>query len=231
MNRPTKRTSSVLDYLIRAPLTEYAKGSVIYSEKCDSLYVVAFGRVKVSRVAADGRETAVRIVPPEGLFGECSLINADAGERAIALDLVKVMAWSRSEIEHQIDRNPQLGLALLGEFALAISEMQDRLQALASRKTLERVMLSLLQLQRTLGVAQADGTMRMASLTQVVIAAHAGTTREIVNAQMSRLQKLGMVRYSRRFIDVDCEAIEQALLKGGPTLRNFGSALTADSRG
>jgi len=207
---------------------EYAKGSVIYSEKCGSLYLVAFGRVKVSRVLADGHETAVRIVPPGRLFGECSLINADAGECAISLDLVRVMAWSRSEIEHQIDTNSRLGLALLEEFALAVSEMQDRLQAMATRQTLERVMLSLLQLQRTLGVPQADGTMRMAALTQMVIAAHAGTTREIATTQMIRLRKLGMVRYSRKFIDVDCEAIEQALLKGGPPLRNFGSTLTAD---
>jgi CRP/FNR family transcriptional regulator len=229
MNRPTKRTSSVLDYLPRAPLTEYAKGSVIYSEKCGSLYLVAFGRVKVSRVVADGHETAVRIVPPEGLFGECSLINADARERAISLDLVKVMAWSRSEIEHQIDKNSRLGLALLEEFALAISEMQDRLQTMATRKTLDRVMLSLLQLQRTLGVPQADGTMRMASLTQAVIAAHAGATREIVSAQMNRLRKLGMVRYSRDFIYVDCEAMERMLLNGVPPLRNFGSTLTAES--
>ena len=115
MNRPTKRTSSVLDYLIRAPLTEYAKGSVIYSEKCDSLYVVAFGRVKVSRVAADGRETAVRIVPPEGLFGEYSLINTGGVERAVPLDRVQLMAWSRAEIEHRIEKEPRLGLALLEE--------------------------------------------------------------------------------------------------------------------
>jgi hypothetical protein len=33
----------------------------------------------------------------------------------------------------------------------------------------------------------------------------------MVSAQMSRLRRLGMIRYSRRFIDVDCEAMEQAL--------------------
>ena len=67
MNRPPRRTYDALQYLPRAPLTEYAKGSAIYSEKCDSLYLVAFGRVKVSRLTADGYETAVRIVPPCGV--------------------------------------------------------------------------------------------------------------------------------------------------------------------
>jgi CRP/FNR family transcriptional regulator len=215
MDRATKRrTYDALHYLPRNPLTAYAKGSVIYSGKSESLYLVASGRVKVSRVAADGRETTFRIVPTEGFFGECSLINAEGGERAVPLDHVRVMTWTRPEIEHQIEKDSSLGLALLEEFARAISDMNDRLQAIATRKTPERVMLSLLQLLRTLGVPQADGVMRMAWLSHMVIAQHVGTTREIVTGEMNRLRRLGMIRYSRKFVDVDCEAIEQALING-----------------
>jgi CRP-like cAMP-binding protein len=123
------------------------------------------------------------------------------------------MAWGKAEIEHQIEKQPDLGLALLEEFAIAAHDMEDRVQALATRTTPERVMLSLLQLQRTLGEPQADGFVRMASLTHMVIAPHAGTLREKVTAEMNRLRRLGMVRYSRRFSDVRCKAMEQALLK------------------
>ena len=151
MDRPAKRKYDALDYLPSKRLTEYAKGSVIYSGNSGSLYLVASGRVKVSRVAADGYETTVRIVPREGFFGECSLINAEERARAVALDWVKVMAWTRAVIEHQIEKTPGLGLALLEEFVIAAHEMQDRVQAMATRTTPERVMLSLLQLQRTLG--------------------------------------------------------------------------------
>jgi CRP/FNR family transcriptional regulator len=223
MDPPTKRTYDALDYLPPTRLTEYAKGSIIYSGKCESLYLVVSGRVKVSRVVAQGYETAVRIVPPDGIFGEGSLINADEGERAIPLDRVQVMAWSKAEIEHQILKVPRLGLALLEELVIATRDMKDRVQAMATRKTPEKVMMSLLQLQRTLGVPQANRAMRMAGITHMVIAAHAGTTREIVTAQMNRLRKLGMVRYSRKFIDVDCKALEQALLKENLALRSAGS--------
>jgi CRP/FNR family transcriptional regulator len=194
MERPAKRAHDALDYLPAKPVTEYAKGSVIYSGTCESLYLVASGRVKVSRIAADGCEAIVRIVPAEGLFGECSLINADGNDRdrAVPLDRVRLMAWSRAEIEHQIEKEPRLGLALLDQFALAILEMNDQLQAMATCKTSERVMLSLLQLQRTLGERQANGVVRMASLSHMVIAGHVGTSREIVSAQMSRLRRLGL---------------------------------------
>ena len=169
MDRPAKRARDVLNYLPRKPLTEYAKGSVIYARKCEFLYLVAYGRVKVSRFAADGREATVRIVPPEGLFGECSLINADGGERSVALDRVEVMAWSRTEIEHQIEKVPRLGLALIELCVIATQDTKGRVEVMATRKTPERVMLSLLQLQRTLGEPLADGTMRMASLKHMAL--------------------------------------------------------------
>jgi len=231
MERTGRRKYDALNYLPRRPLTEYAKGTVIYSGNCDYLYLVVLGRVKVSRVAADGWESVVRIVPPEGLFGECSLINAGGGERAVPLDRVQVMAWRKAEIEHQIEKEPRLGVALLEEFVLATLDMEDRMHVMATCKTPERVMLSLLQLQRTLGEPQADGAMRMASLTHLVIAEHVGTAREIVSAQMSRLRRLGIIRYCRGYIEIDCEAMKQALVKENPALRNFGSTLTADSRG
>jgi len=113
------------------------------------------------------------------------------------------MAWSRAEIEHQIEKEPRLGLALLEEFALAILDMNDRLQAMATRKTSERVMLSLLQLQRTLGERQANGAMRMASLSHMVIAEHVGTSREIVRAQMSRLRGGGDPKLSAKLVLTD----------------------------
>src|SRR5215469_8083728 len=103
MHNPKKRTYDPLDYLPRKRLRAFAKGSVIYSGNCESLYLVCMGRVKVSQVAADGYETTIRIVPSEGLFGECSLIDVDKSGRAVPLDPAQLMAWSRAEIEHQIE--------------------------------------------------------------------------------------------------------------------------------
>jgi CRP/FNR family cyclic AMP-dependent transcriptional regulator len=215
MERTAKVTHDALDYLPAKPPTEYAKGSAIYSGNCESLYLVGSGRVKVSCVAADGCEATVRIVPADGFFGECALIDADGTERAVALDRVRVMAWSRAEIENQIEKDSRLGLALLEEFTRAILDLNDRVRAMATCTTRERVMLSLLQLQRTLGVPQAGGAMRMAPLSHMVIAQHVGTSRETVSAQMSRLRRLGLIRYSRKFIDLDCEAIKQILHNPG----------------
>jgi hypothetical protein len=88
-------------------------------------------------------------------------------------------------------------------------------------------MLSLIQLAGRLGQQQPDGAMRMAALTHHTIAEHVGTSREIVSSQMSRLRRLGLIVYSRRHIDVYCEAMEDALRSDGLMFRQSGSARTA----
>jgi CRP-like cAMP-binding protein len=86
---------------------------------------------------------------------------------------------------------------------------------MAVYKTPERVVLSLIQLAATLGTPNTDGSMRIASLTHHTIAEYVGTSREIVTFQMNRLRRLGMLRYSRKYIDIYANALEQTLLEQG----------------
>jgi CRP/FNR family transcriptional regulator, cyclic AMP receptor protein len=223
MNNLLTHPNDALNYLPRRPLVEYARGHVLYSGTSDALYLVAAGRVKVASVAMDGCEAIVRIVPPEGLFGEACLIDHAGTERAVALDKVQLMAWKRAEIEQQVEKEPRLGLALMEELIVNCLDMEERMQAMASCKTPQRVMLSLIQLSRHLGELQPDGAMRMASLTHHTIAEHVGTSREIVSSQMSRMRRLGLVSYSRRHIDVYCEAMEEALRSQGLLFRHTAS--------
>jgi CRP/FNR family transcriptional regulator, cyclic AMP receptor protein len=231
MNRHFTHPNDTLNYLPRRPLVEYPKGQVLYSGTSDSLYLVAAGRVKVATVAVDGCEAIVRIVPPEGLFGESCLVDHEGTERAVALDKVQLMAWKRSEIEQQVEKQPRLGLALMEELIMNCLDMEERMQAMANCKTPERVMLSLIQLARRLGALQPDGAMRMAALTHHTVAQHVGTSREIVSSQMSRLRRLGLIVYSRRHIDVYCEAIEETLRGQGLVFRRTGPLTAAGGSG
>jgi CRP/FNR family transcriptional regulator, cyclic AMP receptor protein len=230
MNKPVTHPNDALNYLPRRPLVEHPKGHVVYSGSSDALYLVAAGRVKVSSLAANGGEAIVRIVPSEGLFGEECLIDHDGAERATALDRVQLMAWKRSEIEQHVEKEPRLGLALMEELVINCLDMEERMQAMASCKTPERVMLSLLQLARRLGESQPDGATRMASLTHHTIADHVGTSREIVSSQMSRLRRAGLVSYSRRHIDVYCQAMEDALRSQGLAFRASPRITAAGAR-
>ena len=210
-----------LTYLPRKPVQEFAKGRVIYDAQHppNDLYVVILGRVKISNTAEDGCQTVGRLVRTEGLFGEACLVGpTNRSETATALDNVTLMSWTRAEIELQVEREPRLGIALSQYLVRECLELQDRIESMAVHKTPERVMLALLQLASDLGTQTPDGSMRVASLTHHTIAEFVGTSREIVTFQMNRLRRMGLIRYSRKFIDVYSVAMRDNLKQQGMSI-------------
>jgi CRP/FNR family transcriptional regulator, cyclic AMP receptor protein len=233
MTRPRESSftpEDPLTYLPRKPVQEFARKRVIYDpqQPSDHLFVVILGRVKISNISDDGGQLVARIVASEGIFGESSLIGAQRRhEAAVALDNVTLMSWSAAEIETQIEREPRLGLALSQYLVRECIELQDRIESMAVYKTPERVMLALIQLADSLGSPMADSSIRVPALTHHTIAEFVGTSREIVTFQLNRLRRLGMLRYSRKHMDVYTGAIQGVLRNQGVDLPHLQSAMRA----
>jgi CRP-like cAMP-binding protein len=132
------------------------------------------------------------------------------------------MSWTRTEIEQQIEREPKLGIALGQYFVHHCVLLQNRIESMAFHKTPERVMIALLQLAESLGEVLPDGATRIRSLTHHTIAEYVGTSREIVTFQMNRLRRHGLLRYTRRYIDIDTHGIRA-------TLRQEGISMVGDT--
>ena len=206
------------DFLPYKPAREYSRRDVIYDTKHSSgnLYMVITGRVKVTSVASGDISTIVRIAGPEALFGESALIEpAESREMAVALERVAVMTWTREELEQQIERMPSLGMALSRYFVTQSIELQQRIVSMAAYGVSKRVSVALIQLATTLGTPTGDGAMRIGSLTQYTIAEFVGTSREMLSLEMNRLRRLGMLRYSRKHIDVYTQALSSWLREEG----------------
>ena len=206
-----------LTYLSRKPAQEVSKGAVIYGPDSPNafLHVVIAGRVRITHASEGGGHTVWRIVSADGLFGESVLGRKPVpSESAVAMDDVTMMSWTREEVERQIEREPRLGLALCQTLARQGLELQKRIESMAVYKTPERVMLALLALAGDLGSKLPDGAVRIPSLTHHTLAEYVGTSREVVTFQMNRLRRLGLIRYSRQFIDVYPERLREAVKPG-----------------
>ena len=209
-----------LTYLSRKPAQEVPKGTVIYGPSSPNaqLHVVVAGRVRITHESEAGGHTVGRIVRAEGLFGESVLGRRPAvSESATALDDASIMSWTREEVERQIEREPRLGLALCQAIARQGLELQKRIECMAVYKTPERVMLALLALAEELGTGMPDGRVRIPSLTHHTLAEYVGTSREVVTFQMNRLRRMGLIRYSRQFIDVFPVPLREAANPPGNT--------------
>lgn len=206
-----------LEYLSRKAVQSCPRGQTIYASQFPAhhLYVVIRGRVKITNIATDRCETVARIVGSDGIFGEsCLLADAPRPETAVAMDEVCLMAWTRAEVEAQIEREPRLGLALCQHLALKCMQLQNRIESMTAFKTPERTMLALMNLAVDLGTETTpDGAVRVKSLTHHTIAEYVGTSREVITFQMNRLRRAGMLKYNRRHIDVYLAAIRGELLR------------------
>lgn len=215
----TRDVEDALMYLPRKGVTDYNRGDTIFDEANPSkaLHLVVQGRVKVTIPLEDGTQTVVDFFGTDDFFGESSMLGANAvPERAVAMDNVTLMSWTRAEIEEQIEREPRLGIALMQMQVKRGIEYEDRLQSFALDKTPERIMRALLRFADRLGSAAEDGSMRIPPLTHQAISEYVGTSREIVTFQMNQLRQEGFLRYSRRGIQVYADALREHLKASHP---------------
>jgi CRP/FNR family transcriptional regulator, cyclic AMP receptor protein len=202
---PSREMEDALMYLPRKGVTDHRKGQVIFDEHQPSkgLHLVVQGRVKVTIPLDDGTDD---------FFGESSLLGASQySERALALDNVTLMSWTAAEIEEQVERQPRLGIALLQMLVKRGLDYEERLQSFALDKTPERVVRSLLRFAERLGTRTEDGSVKIPPLTHQVISEYVGTSREIVTFQMNQLRQKGLLRYSRKGIQVYTDALREHL--------------------
>ncbi len=211
---PTREMEDALMYLPRKGVTDYRRGQVIFDEHQPSqgLHLVVQGRVRISIPLDSGSQTVVDIFTTDDFFGESSLLgSARYSERAVALDNVTLMSWTSGEIEEQVERQPQLGVALIQMLVKRGLEYEDRLQSFALDKTPERVVRALLRFADRLGTRTEDGSISVPPLTHQLISEYVGTSREIVTFQMNHLRQKGYLRYSRKGIQVYAEALREHL--------------------
>jgi CRP-like cAMP-binding protein len=203
----------LLELLPQRSSQEFARASMIYSPQQPSanLYLVTAGRVKVSTAPGDG-QTVCRLVFKGGLFGEPALLPpSDRSDTAVALDAASLLSWTSGEIQEQVDLNPRLGVVLCQYMARQCFELADRMQSLALYNTPERVMLALADLAHRTGVELPDKSTRVEALTHQTLSEYVGTSREVVTFQLNRLRSLGLIRYSRRYMDLLLPKLEAAL--------------------
>jgi CRP/FNR family cyclic AMP-dependent transcriptional regulator len=211
----SREIEDALMYLPRKSVADYPKGQTIFDENQPStgLHLIVQGRVKVAVPLDDGTQTVVDIFTTDDFFGESSLLGpaqaAQYAERAVALDAVTLMSWTQPEIESQIEREPRLGVALMQMLVNRGLDYQERLQSFALNKTPERVVRSLLRFAERLGIRTEDGSLKIPPLTHQVISEYVGTSREIVTFQMNYLRQKGLIRYSRKGIQVYTDALRE----------------------
>ena len=200
---PLKQLEDPLAHLPCSSILEYRKGQVIYNQDqpSTSIYLVIDGKVKVCRMADDGRQVVVDIYQTDEFFGESAFLSSPTrDEQALALENTKVMTWTTAEIEDIVTRRPRLAIALLQILVQRSMEFGHRIESFSVDNIARRLARTLIRFSERLGQHGEDGSVQMMPFTHELLSQYAATSREIVTHYMNQFRREGYLRYSRKGI-------------------------------
>ncbi len=161
-----------LAHLPCSTILEYRKGQTIYGQDqpSTSIYLVIDGKVKVCRMADDGRQVVVDIYQPDEFFGESAFLGpAQRSELSVALENTKLMTWTTAEIEEIATRRPKLAIALLQLLVQRSMDFGSRIESFSVDNIARRLARALIRFSERLGHEAEDGSVQMIPFTHELL--------------------------------------------------------------
>ncbi|QRO87178.1 Crp/Fnr family transcriptional regulator [Kytococcus sedentarius] len=181
----------------------FKRGQVIFNEgdPGEKLYVIAAGKLKLSRSSHDGRENLLAVLGPGEIIGEISFF--DPGPRtasAITVSDTEVLALAHGHLSGFLRDNTQASVAMLGALAHRLRRTNDNVADLVFTDVPGRVAKALLDLAERFGVDDGNGLLVQHELTQEELAQLVGASRETVNKALADFASRGWLRLEARSV-------------------------------
>lgn len=181
----------------------YPAGQIVLLEGAAStvLYVVQAGRLKLFKTSSKGREQVLRLLRPGEMFNEVAVFDEGPNPAsAQAIEDCSLFLLRRRDLLRFVRERPGIALAITRFFAIRLRESLALVEDLAFRDVSSRVARILLD-------GQAGDVTRAPWLTQELLAAMAGSRREVVGRALKSLSLEGAIHLERGRIHVRDRAL------------------------
>ncbi len=182
-----------------APMRTFAPGELLYAppQPMETLFILKEGRVRIFRLAPDGRALTTAIITPGTIFGEMLLLGQQMHDNfAEALGNVTVCVMSKSNVETMLLSDARIAARISEILGKRVIQLERRLSDTVFKTVPQRVATTLCLL--------ADQAQRrplgrgiQVQLTHEQIAALAGTSRETTTKVLNEYADQGLLRLGR----------------------------------
>jgi len=193
-----------------APMRTVAAGQVVYNplQPTPVLFIVKRGRIRLHRIAPDGRSVTTAVLGPGTVFGEMDLLGLRMRATwAEALEACELCLMSRTDVQELLFTDRRIALRIAEQLSTRIADLEDRLTDLTCKALGERLAATLRQLARH----TPDEPIR---LTHQQLAALVGATRERTTTALGELAKHDLIHLRRGKIIIRDPARLAALADG-----------------
>jgi CRP/FNR family transcriptional regulator len=177
--------------------------TVVFHEgdPASAFYLVKQGRVKIYKVAADGREQVLSILGDGQIFGDVPVFDGGPyPATAATMADTEIYQIKREDFEDFVRRHPEVALKLLRVLGQRLRQSMALIRDLSFKQVPHRLAGLLLRLGRDYGSKTDSGTLIDMKLSRQEIAEIVGTSRETVTRELKKMESAGMLQLKGRKI-------------------------------
>lgn len=176
---------------------------LLAGEEATGSYMVASGRVRVTRDTIDGREITVDIAAPGDVIGPLHTHPSQVEDSAWAMETTCAFFLPAVALAKVVEEYPPMALAMLRMQQERLAQAREREIGQSTRTVEQRVAAVLQNLAAKLGQEQGDGsTLLQVRLRRDDIAGIAGTTLESASRAMSKMKRNGLIDSGREWVSI-----------------------------
>lgn len=176
--------------------------------------IVENGRVKISCLSPEGRETVLAVRGPGQLLGELSVIDGGpVSASASALEEVEVTSVPADDFQRLLSSNSDIALQLIRLLTERLRDADLKRGEFGSLDAVTRVARRLVEMAERFGAESAAGVRIDLPLSQEEIAGWTGSSRESVSKALQALRARNLIETHRKGITIlDLEGLRRRAL-------------------
>lgn len=187
----------------------FEKGDMIYmaGDKGGKLYVVHSGRVKISRLNANGKEQVIRVIGSGEFTGELSLLSSmpmtDNGE---ALETSTMCIIEGEKLKELMKKYPSIAFKVMEELSERLEKAENLIEAINLNTVEQRLAEALINLS-------AGKKEVLLNMTKGDFASQMGMSQETLSRKLAAFQEEGLIELKghRKIIILNKDGLEEII--------------------
>lgn len=178
----------------RVHIREYDKNAKFMHEGDSNsyMYLIIYGRVKISLVNSEGKEMIIAIRQSGDYFGEMSLIDGKTNSATVcAMEKTMIAVIFKEDFCHLLHSQPKLLFGVMRELCFRLREANEIIERLSYNKAPQKLSLLFKNYINRYGRKDNGSVVLTIKLTHQEIADMSGLVRETVTATVNQWKNDG----------------------------------------
>lgn len=184
-------------------MNSYKKGQTLFFQgnPAFGVHCINSGKIKISKIANDGKETILRIAGPGDVLGHQNIFSEENyAYTATVIEEAVVCFMDKNYMIKLISQEPTIAINIIRKLSKEMSVVENQNAAMSHKNVRERLAELLITLQETYGVLEDNRTRINIKLTREEMASMIGTANETIIRFISEFKEEGILEQEGKII-------------------------------